>query len=143
MNRRGKVALGTLGVFGVAVTLAVIGLVAFLITRQSQQPANDEEVIRLTFEKDMKSRRSEIPPERPYEEEEYSYSLEQIQIEGEWAIATILTKDESEKLMGGPALGIFRNIKGKWQYATLEIYREWLWQLPESLVPYESKIFHQ
>ena len=118
----------------------VVTLVIFLFTRQVQ-PASDEGSIRLIFERDVKSRRSEIPPERSFEKD-YSYSLEEIRIEGEWARATILTRDETGELISEPALAIFRNVEGEWQYAPAgkELYNEWFWQVPESLIPYETKL---
>lgn len=138
MNSNGKVALTVLGVLGVSLTLALVGLVIFLVSRQSSQPASDEEAIGDSFFQNLP--RDWIEALDPKEE----YVYRDIQIEGEWAILEFGEVDTTTgELQGEPGLMILKKIDGEWVAAyDHDLFDEWLWQLPESLIPYESKVLY-
>lgn len=143
MSRRGKVALVVLGVFGAAVTLAVIGLFAFFIMRQASQPSRDEQAIEQAFYDKLPDEWSRSLKSK---EEIRVYDIKVDEIGRDWAIAEVNEFDqETGEIVGThPGLMIFRKIEDEWKPAfDRTLYEDWLWQLPESLIPYELKILLQ
>lgn len=137
MNRNGKVALAVLGVLGAAFTLAVIGLVVFLFTRQASQPANDEEVITALFW-EMRAEASEIR-----KQVNRGYEILDIVIEDEWATLEYggVYLDTGEPVAAGPGLMIFREVNDRWrgEDSGSPQFKEWVEEIPESLIQPETK----
>lgn len=66
-----------------------------------------------------------------------------IDIEGEWAVLEFagVYLDTGEPVPAGPGIMIFKKIRGRWHGAQggTDLYREWLDQIPESLISAEDK----
>jgi hypothetical protein len=127
------------------ILVAVIAAGGFLIAGPiaRTQPRTDDEAIRMAFSEEYNRRTGDLP--RDALDRNYVYEISSMEIEGEWAVADVRVLDENRMLMGEPAVGLFRKVNGEWMYAAqgTEIFKDWLFGVPDSLMPYDLKILLQ
>lgn len=122
-------------VASVLITITVAGLIGgFLLLKDNRGSLEltDEQLIRAEFEKTV----DEAP-------EGQRRKLEEIEIEGNWAIVGYsgIYIETGEPVPAGPGLMIFKKENGQWHGADGEEpnFSEWLEAIPESLIPQETK----
>lgn len=127
----------------IVVLLGIIGRSVFQNSRSKQETSSiagqtDEEIITNLFKDSL--------PESglPLEENE-EFRIEGIETLGEWAFikATLIDSDSGKPFVGELTFFLFRKVNHEWAIAFpgTDLYKNWLEEFPETLLPSNIKTF--
>lgn len=147
------ILVGAVGIFVIFSNRAKLAEI-FLFKKQDQsewiswnvpEGSTDQETEQLIHEGVLENNFITPPSNKKKEEYLWRYSIESLQVEGDWAVLSAAPKDKSNDVLvdteGIPLLG--RKINDHWEIAHPQevTFILWLPQIPDSLLALETKAY--